>query len=94
MPASGIVVSRPVVQASNCFMKHGLGFRCRQSGWACGVTILTVSTGADAAGTTLPGSFFEEVPGRSSEDGGGVFIVQLQKWFILQEPLSPSVRWG
>lgn len=50
MPASGIILSRPVVQASDCSGKHGLCVRFRRSGWASGIRILTVATGVDAAG--------------------------------------------
>lgn len=76
MPASSIIVSRPVVQASDSFIKHGLGFRYRWSAWACGIAVPTVSTGADAAGAIrhveghLARRYAEEVSGKSSEDGG------------------------
>lgn len=36
-PASGIIVSRLVVQASKCLVKYRLCFRCRRSGGAWGV---------------------------------------------------------
>lgn len=90
MPASGIVVSRPVVQASDCFGRQGLRFRFRQRGWAGGVTtparfplVPMLQVPHDTWESAMPGSTLKRFQARVQSTGRDIFTTQLQEPFVL-----------